>query len=1078
MDLYSVIALAMIPPLLSASNISSIHFRGHSQIYLSIRTITPLCYRETTEGVNPKVGIFVKRFPATVGSSVTASTVWFIASGPGSSSTVSKCYNPVIETRRLHKSSPWFYLSFAVEEYMKTLHLQLEGKGNMYTMDHHDTGRSTFLDCVAAQAITTGSPYGTGIDPPEVPACANDLQTKYGDLASFSISTTATDLAALIFKYTNGRSTIVYDVSYGTVLVEKLVNFAPPEVKGYALDSHAASDEFRYLSNYVIDLDEVGDAFLSLCEKDNNCHGHIQPNGLNNTLQSLLEKFNNNSNSTCAKLHTEYSVAGSNLRTLILPVIYRLNRCSAEDVNVLTQFFTVLFPNTTTKNEDSAYFSDLLYNLIVFSEQWESPMPPKPELRVTLGMDYWTPRYCAFTKDKTKEWNNFNNSNYDGNGIIYKRDQYWSKTVSIPSQASVLLMSGTLDPTTPIKYVESFLKSLKGVDYYKFDFATHSTIFSTQMIPGSLDICGMRVLASYVRNGGDLQSLNKSCVDELPAINLTVPDGILSKYLAQKMPTTKLNGWYPCSEYTFDDAGSSTGELAQCAVYTAPLCYPGICETPEDVNPMVDIFVKRFPATVGSSDTASNIWLIAGGPGLASTVMEGYMTDVHAQLEGKVNVYTMDHRGTGRSTVLDCVASQVTTTGSPYGAGIDPSEVPACAEDLQIKYGDLASFSITTAATDLATFISKYSNGRSNIVYGVSYGTFLVERLMHLAPPEVTGYVLDSSMAASGAPGDDFPYFSNYDIDFDEVGDAFLSLCEKDNNCHDHFQPNGLNYTHQSLLEKFKKDPNSTCAQLVNGEPSFGLRISLGILLPDENLRSLIPPVIYRLNRCSAEDVSVLTQFLTALFPNTTTTTTTTTPQDSAYNSDLLYKLLLFSEMWESPMLPKPELKFAGGINYMIPQYCAFSKENSKDCIEFNNSNYDAHGIIYKRDQYWNKTATIPSQASVLLLSGTLDPQTPPKYAEQLFKALKGTKKELIKFDYATHGTLYSTQIVRGDLDTCGMRILASYVRNAGDLERLNTSCIDKLPAWNLTVPDDILSKYLGTNDAYDGMFNSNLISN
>ncbi|OWZ04702.1 Serine protease, partial [Phytophthora megakarya] len=402
----------------------------------------------------------------------------------------------------------------------------------------------------------------------------------------------------------------------------------------------------------------------------------------------------------------------------------------------------------------------------------------------------------------------------------------------------------------------------------------------------------------------------------------------------------------PMLPYAFNT--SSSHKLNGCA----PLCYPGICETPEDVNPMVDIFVKRLPATVGSSDTASNVWLIAGGPGLSSTVMEGYMIDLHAQLEGKVNVYTMDHRGTGRSTLLDCVASQGTTTGSPFGAGIDPSEVPACAEDLQIKYGDLASFSITTAATDLATFISKYTNGRNTIVYGVSYGTVFVERLMHLAPPEVTGYVLDSSMAASGAPGDEFPYFSNYDIGFEEVGASFLSLCEKDNNCHDRFQPSGLNYTHQSLLEKFKNDSNSTCAQL----------------------------------------------FLTALFPNATTTTTT--PQDNAYNSGLQYNLLLFSEMWESPMPPKPELKFAGGINYMIPQYCAFSKENSKDCIEFNNSNYDAHGIVYKRDQYWNKTATIPSQASVLLLSGTLDPQTPPKYAEQLFKALKGTKKELIKFDY------------------------------------------------------------------------------
>ncbi|KAF4131319.1 hypothetical protein GN958_ATG03990 [Phytophthora infestans] len=83
--------------------------------------------------------------------------------------------------------------------------------------------------------------------------------------------------------------------------------------------------------------------------------------------------------------------------------------------------------------------------------------------------------------------------------------------------------------------------------------------------------------------------------------------------------TSDLNGWYPCSVYTFSDEGSSTGEVAECAVYKAPLCYPGICEAPKDVDSKVDIFVKRMPATVGNPDTAPNVWLLAGGPGDSST---------------------------------------------------------------------------------------------------------------------------------------------------------------------------------------------------------------------------------------------------------------------------------------------------------------------------------------------------------------------------------------------------------------------------------------------------------------------------
>ncbi|OWZ07850.1 Serine protease [Phytophthora megakarya] len=560
---------------------------------------------------------------------------------------------------------------------------------------------------------------------------------------------------------------------------------------------------------------------------------------------------------------------------------------------------------------------------------------------------------------------------------------------------------------------------------------------------------------------------------------------------ATKIPSShKLNGWYPCSEYTFSEDGSSTGQTAQCAVYKAPLCYPGICEIPEDVDPQVDIFVKRLPAITANPKIASNVWLIQGGPGYSSTSLEYAMIALHSQLNGTVNVYMMDHRGTGRSTLFDCVAAQVTTTGSPFGVKMDASEVPACAKDLQLKYGDLASFSVTTAAMDLATFISKYTNGKDTIVYGGSYGTMVAERLMHLAPPQVTGYVLDGIATTPGAPAEEFFYVSDWDTNFDEVGETFLRLCKHDSGCNDRFKPSGLSKTFQKIIKQFDNDPNSTCAALVNGtsgidspSASFGLRIVLGNALMDSFLRTLIPPVIYRLKRCSSEDVEVLTHFFAIVVA-----TYKAKSQDSAFQSILLYNLIVYSEMWESPMPSMAELKSRFIDTKMTitdsaflagSQYCAFSKEKSKVCDHLNVGTYDSNGIIYKHDKYWNKTATIPSQASVLLMSGKLDPQTPNKYAEFLLKALKGEKKELIAFDYASHGTIVTTRMVAGDVrsESCGMKVLASYVRNGGDLDRLDKSCVDKMPSFNLIIPDYYLKSYFGTEDAYDGSFNSSLTS-
>ncbi|KAK1943150.1 hypothetical protein P3T76_005793 [Phytophthora citrophthora] len=562
-----------------------------------------------------------------------------------------------------------------------------------------------------------------------------------------------------------------------------------------------------------------------------------------------------------------------------------------------------------------------------------------------------------------------------------------------------------------------------------------------------------------------------------------------------------LNGWYSCSEYTFSDEGSSDGGVAECAVYSAPLCYPGICEAPANADSKVDVFVKRMVATAGNAETASNVWLLAGGPGLSSTsskyivaaqfdniyltiffvIVESLMTDLHAELEGTVNVYTMDHRGTGRSTRLDCVAAQDTTTNSPVGTDNDPSEIPACAQDLQEKYGDLAAFSVTTAATDVATFIEKYTNRANTLVYGGSYGTMFAVRLMQLAPPTVTGYVLEGISYTPGAPADKFYYTSNWDVHFGKVADAFMGLCKSDRVCNARFKSKSLSDTLQGLIKQLDNKPNSTCAELVyrtanpsQSPPSFALRSALGDALMDPDLRTLIPPVVYRLNRCSAEDVDVLTHFFTSVYSDSQTQT-----QDNALESTLLNLLIVYSEMMEKPWpsMAKMEARFTnakmssqGGVFLTAPQYCAFSKEKSAICDPLNLGAYDANPIGYKRDQYWNKTATIPSNGSVLILSGKLDPQTPDKYAKVLLDALDGKEKELVSFKYASHnGDAWSNE--------CGQKLLLSYVRTGGDLKAMDRSCLDESPAFNMTTPEYFTKTYLGTDDVYDGVYNSSLAS-
>ncbi|GMF22583.1 unnamed protein product [Phytophthora lilii] len=106
-------------------------------------------------------------------------------------------------------------------------------------------------------------------------------------------------------------------------------------------------------------------------------------------------------------------------------------------------------------------------------------------------------------------------------------------------------------------------------------------------------------------------------------------------------------------------------------------------------------------------------------------------------------------------------------------------------------------------------------------------------------------------------------------------------------------------------------------------------------------------------------------------------------------------------------------------------------------------------------------------------MSGKLDPQTPNKIAKSLLSVLVGTKKELVAFEYASHYTVMTANLVAGDPsgETCGMKLLASYIRKEGDLNRLDRSCVDEMPAFNLTIPDVTLHDYFSTEDAYDGEY-------
>ncbi len=83
------------------------------------------------------------------------------------------------------------------------------------------------------------------------------------------------------------------------------------------------------------------------------------------------------------------------------------------------------------------------------------------------------------------------------------------------------------------------------------------------------------------------------------------------------------------------------------------------------------------------------------------------------------------------------------------------------------------AFSVTSAASDLAYIIENEQSANDVFVYGLSYGTYLVERVMHLAPAGVKGYILDSIQSEQFYTTKDAPYYSNWDRDVRGVGKTY-----------------------------------------------------------------------------------------------------------------------------------------------------------------------------------------------------------------------------------------------------------------------------------------------------------------
>ena len=181
----------------------------------------------------------------------------------------------------------------------------------------------------------------------------------------------------------------------------------------------------------------------------------------------------------------------------------------------------------------------------------------------------------------------------------------------------------------------------------------------------------------------------------------------------------------------------------------------------------------------------------------------------------RLGAFTSAAASTDRSTLFDCAAWHATATASTLRVRVAARrDVTACADALETQFGAhfATAFSLTSAARDVVTFVSTFQAHATVFLYGVGFGTHLVQRIMHFPSDELRGFVLDSVATTAGAKQHEFPFWSRADVDFGHVAQQVVALCTDDVSCTLRFHPHSLEHVLVHVLKQMDRTDPFKCS--------------------------------------------------------------------------------------------------------------------------------------------------------------------------------------------------------------------------------------------------------------------------
>jgi len=409
----------------------------------------------------------------------------------------------------------------------------------------------------------------------------------------------------------------------------------------------------------------------------------------------------------------------------------------------------------------------------------------------------------------------------------------------------------------------------------------------------------------------------------------------------------------------------------------------------------IDLRIAVLPA-LKNYPAPDALFVLAGGPGQAATVYGPFVDVALKKLHQDRDIVLIDQRGTGKSNPLNC---QAAPDALPFTAvHLSLSEAAqACLAKLD---GDPRFYSSFDFAADLDDV--RQALGYSQIdIWGGSYGTRAALVYMKTHPGRVRAAVLDGVAPYSNK----IPLYEARDAQ--RALDLVLVACDQDEKCHAAFPDLGQSFT--DLLAKLDKNPahasirnprTGVATEIIVTRANFATALRTLLYVPAFD--HLVPLVIREASAGNFEPLVAASQEIS-----------------QSANRDISRGLMLSVLCSEDvPRIgPREVDELTRGTFLGDVMVKSFSDACSR----------------------WPRTALPPGFDSpvdvpvpTLMLSGELDPVTPPEWAK--LAALHLPNSVQVVVPGATHGvSAYG----------CVPDLIAQFV-GAGSTSGLDTSCAAK----------------------------------